>query len=276
MRRFLSLVNQSLGNQFCGNDMSDQQAGNEYDEATEFASSDLAMDEIEAAYLRAMEATESMELLLPEAQLGDTDEAELEKTNELPSDESAFEETSPTEIEPEEQPQATSAQVIEALLFVGSSPLPAKKIIEILGGSTTHEQVDLLIEQLNETYLSQSRPYEFHLVEGGYRMALKPEFEQVRRRVYGQGPKDVKLNQESLEVLAFVAYQQPASRTRLEEIGKKNVGSLLRQLLRRQLIELERSEETNEENYKTTKRFLELFGLSSTDDLPQAMDFNFK
>lgn len=262
--------------------MSDQQAENQTEEPNDFPSSDLAMDDIEAAYLRAMEATESMDLLLPEVQVDETNKAETGKPEEEPpegahAEASNIDGTSPSAIDTEEhQLQATSTQVIEALLFVGSAPLPAKKIIEILGGSTTHEQVDLLIEELNETYRSQSRPYEFLLIEGGYKIALKPEFEPVRRRVYGQGPKDVKLNQETLEVLAFVAYQQPASRTRLEEIGKKNVGGLLRQLLRRQLIELERSEETNEENYKTTKRFLELFGLSSTDDLPQAMDFNFK
>lgn len=236
---------------------------------------ELGIDEIEAAYMRAMQATES---LLPEVSTGPQHEQPAEELSDV---DNSFDIDSPppsddSKTENGDEHQVTSTEVLEALLFVGGSPIPSKKICEVIGGSTTQGQVDSLIEELNSTYQSQNRPYEVRLIEGGYRMALKPEFESIRRRVYGQGPKDVKLNQDSLEVLAFIAYQQPAERERLDELGKKNVGGTLRQLLRRQLIQLERGDDSKLEAYRTTKRFLELFGLSSIDDLPQAVDFNFK
>lgn len=240
-------------------------------------SDEMELAEIEAAYLRAMEATDSIEVL-PTSVESEPEWIEIEEDSPLPlHDDSAAAQKADYEAEVEvEAPVTQPMQVVEALLFVGSAPLPAKKILDVLGGTTTHEQVDLLIEQLNNSYLSQNRPYEIRLVEGGYQMMLKSGYEPVRRRVYGQGPKDVKLNQETLEVLAFVAYKQPATRTDVESTGKKNPGALLRQLLRRQLISLERDPESSEEVYRTTKRFLDLFGLGSIRDLPQAVDFNFK
>lgn len=240
-----------------------------------------SLDDIESAYLRAMEATESVEGLFPDL-VGDR--IVVEEEDPLPAIESSHAVvvdsvsklteriTSPDQFDV----RVTPSQVIEALLFVGGEALPGKKIMDVLGGTTTHEAVDLIIENLNIKYLEDSRPYQIRLIEGGYQMVLKPEFESVRRRVYGQGPKEVKLNQESLEVLALVAYQQPITRDRVDEIGKKNASRHLRQLLRRQLITLDRSNESGEESYRTTKRFLDLFGLSSLADLPQTSDFNFK
>lgn len=167
-------------------------------------------------------------------------------------------------------------QVLEALLFVGGNPLPTKKILDILGGSTTSEQLDQLILALNSKYLAEGRPYEIRMQTGGYVMQLREEFESIRSRTYGHGPKEVKLAQDALEVLALIAYKQPISKQEMEETGKQNLGPLLRQLLRRQLIALERQEGKDGEQYKTTPRFLGLFGLQSLEDLPQAGDFNFK
>lgn len=170
-------------------------------------------------------------------------------------------------------PLISAPQVLEALLFVGGGPLPGRRLGELLGGETTPMQVEELVDALNQRYCEQGRPYEVRLVEGGYEMVLRPEFEPVRSRVYGQGPKEVKLSQDVLEVLAFVAYRQPVTQEQVVETGKKNAAAHLRQLLRRQLIELRRGEQ---ETYHTTPRFLQIFGLADIDDLPLAVDFDFK
>ncbi len=248
------------------------------------ARDELSLEEIEAAYMRALETAESAEHLIPELDQEEIPELEEEFSDTLAVENSSLEDVESIDDLPvaeaddskEEEVRVTQLQVAEGLLFVGGEPLPAKKMTDLLGGTTTHEQVDLLIEELNQRYASENRPYEIRLVEGGYTMVLKAEHEHVRRRVYGQGPKDVKLSQEALEVLAFVAYQQPTTREDVEAIGKKNAGGLLRQLLRRQLIVLNRNEQSDSETYQTTKRFLDLFGLGSIDDLPQATDFDFK
>lgn len=303
------------------------------DEASVDAPQELSLDEIEAAYLRALEAADDVDSLFPVELL----EPAAEETSELatvadhevqstaspklppttadhvpgtdspqpvtstptvlddvtadpvataaqePSQAEASKQLAPAsggsqiacEDEPDQRP-VTALQVLEALLFVGGDPLPAKRLAETLGGSTTPETVSEYLDQLNACYAQAGRPYEVILGEGGYRLALKPEFESVRRRVYGQGPKEVKLNQEALELLAFIAYQQPVTAAKIEELDKKGSSAIIRQLLRRQLIQLHRNEQTSEDEYRTTKRFLELFGLASIHDLPQAIDFNFK
>ncbi len=252
----------------------------------EFLDGEMSLEEIEAAYRLALETAESAEALMSQS----IDENAKTDLIENSQDVSVVEEKTSIQNEftisedaeddlplaNESENRLTLSQVIEGLLFVGGSPLPAKKIVDVLGGTTNHEQIDDLIEQINQLYAKQNRPYVIQLIEGGYTMALDTAYEPVRRRVYGQGPKDVKLSQEALEVLAFIAYKQPINREDVDEIGKKNVGGLLRQLLRRQLIALERNEDSDDKSYRTTKRFLDLFGLGSVDDLPQAIDFDFK
>ena len=52
---------------------------------------------------------------------------------------------------------------------------------------------------------------------------------------------------------------------------------MLRQLLRRELISLERdAEDRKRVTYSTTKRFLSVFGIGSIEELPQAEELAFK
>jgi len=170
------------------------------------------------------------------------------------------------------QPDVTPRRIMEAVLFVGGQPLTTKRLASLIGDNADTSTVEHLVDELNREYAGQGRPYEIRLGEGGYRLTLRPEFEPIRNKVYGVGPREVKLSQDALEVLALVAYQQPITHQDVESCGKKNVGGLLRQLLRRELIAIVRDEESarREIKYITTPRFLSLFGLGSIDELPQA------
>ena len=167
-------------------------------------------------------------------------------------------------------------RILEAVLFVGGPPLTSKKLCSLLRREFDQDYVDRKIEELNEQYKAQNRPYEITLGEGGYRMELSSEYDAVRDRVYGLGPREIKLSQEALEVLSMVAYRQPVSKQTLEDSGKENAGATLRQLLRRDLIALERGEKRGDVQYTTTNRFLELFGLGDLEELPVADDLEFK
>jgi segregation and condensation protein B len=172
--------------------------------------------------------------------------------------------------------QIAPRQVIEAALFVGAKPLTSKQLCSLLRREFDQGYVERRIEELNDLYASQGRPYQIELGEGGYRIELKSEFDSVRNRVFGLGPKEVKLSQDALEVLSFVAYRQPVTKKQLEDNGKNNAGSTLRQLLRRDLIALKRDTDRKAVEYVTTNRFLELFGVGSIDELPVADDLDFK
>lgn len=174
-------------------------------------------------------------------------------------------------------PRITPRQIVEAALFVGGAPLTTRKLLYALRGDFDHSFVEDLIDDLNRQYAEEGRPYEIRLGEGGYRLTLRYEFERVRNRVYGFGPKEVKLSQEALEVLALVAYRQPITKQQVEDFGKKNAGGVLRQLLRRELISIERGQGNRKDvKYHTTARFLSVFGLRNLEELPQAEDLDFK
>lgn len=251
---------------------------------------DVSQDELEAAYLRAMEITEAAEAVVGESlvpgEIADEDDplptgnAETFLPGDLPRaarSEDSVGEVDETSVSDPARPALTSRQVLEALLFVGGSALTTKRLVEILGDGFTTEQVEGLVEELNAQYAAENRPYSIQWGDSGYQFQLRPEFEKVRHRVYGLGPKEVKLSQEALEVLAFVAYQQPVRKADLEATERKNILSVVRQLIRRELVELRRSDAAPDDpTYHTTSRFLELFSLQSLDDLPFPADFAFK
>ena len=173
--------------------------------------------------------------------------------------------------------RVTPAQIIESALFVGGVPLTTKRLCGLLRGDFDPDFVDATIDDLNARYAGENRPYEIRFGEGGFRLELRQEFERVRNRVFGLGPKEIKLSQETLEVLALVAYKQPVSRQQIEQIGKHNAGGVLSQLLRRELIGILRPQDNPKEvNYHTTPRFLQVFGLRHLDELPLAEELNLK
>ncbi|MFT4560210.1 MAG: SMC-Scp complex subunit ScpB [Planctomycetales bacterium] len=256
-----------------------------YGESDEWGGNDL-----EAAYRKALEANDNVEWEFDqlsssdEASADDDDSDDAASNGGSTTDQSVSEDgsnaaaTSQPESSPDPTPQrVTARQVIEAAIFVGGDPLTAKKLCYMLKGDYDLDAVERAIEDLNLQYVDEGRPYEIRLGEGGYRMVLREEFERIRNRVFGIGPREVKLSQDVLEALALVAYRQPITPEEIEELGKEKPGPLLRQLLRRELISLERDAENRKRvTYSTTKRFLSLFGLGSLDELPQADELAFK
>ncbi len=169
-------------------------------------------------------------------------------------------------------------EVIEGAVFVGGDvALTARKLASLIGLNVDNSVAVSLVDSLNQSYQRENRPYEIRLHEGGYRLELREEFHDVSTRSFGTGPRDVKLSPETLEVLAFVAWNQPVEKEQVESIGRQNSMALLRQLLRLQLVELQRNgQKRTDVTYVTTEKFLKLFGLKSIAELPTADIFSFK
>lgn len=234
------------------------------------------IEEIERAYQQALEASEAVGLEMPEYVPDDSDEESIDDTETAIAEEQDVENSEEDEeIDPRQN--VTPREVIEALLFVGGDGLTIKKMSSILRGEAKPEKIETWLDELNEMYHEQGRPYEIQLAEGGYRLRLRSDFERIRSRVYGLSPKEIRLSQDAMEILAFVAYRQPVTREQVEETGRSNGGNLLRQLIRRQLIALQRDEESGKNvHYVTTERFLQLFGIASLKELPRREQIEMK
>ncbi len=278
----------------------------------------LLADDLEAAYLRALEATDAIEREMDAQATSESlgEAAEPNAVADVMATEAASRglmeprpagsggqdsntpipdgrgsdalqalgdsNASPTKVAVESAPLVSEKQVVEAALFVGGMPLTAKKLSSLFHTDHGFGFVECLLDELNKQYAEEGRPYAITLGEGGYRLSLLPEFESVRNKVFGYGPRDVKLTQDALEVLSLVAYKQPITKSQMESLGKSNAGSVLRQLLQRELIRIDRahapqnSKSKNDPPYVTTPRFLSLFGIGQLSDLPVAEDFAFK
>jgi segregation and condensation protein B len=168
----------------------------------------------------------------------------------------------------------TPASILEAVLFVGNAnnaPLTNKRLAALMRGVPPQE-VDELVVSLNAEYAAEGRPYSIASVGSGYVLQLRSEFESLRNRFYGR-VKEARLTPPAIDVLAIVAYRQPISREDVDRIRAKPSGTVLAQLLRRGLLCLERSEGSPRgTRYRTSDRFLQLFGLESLAELPQSQD----
>lgn len=260
---------------------------------------DSPADEIDEAYLRAVETIDTIEAELPglESEPMDPDN-EVGSLNDFPgfqsptpaptsaehaSEESVAESPPPTD-EAEETPDVIpigprlqAEQILEAALFVGGEPLTSKKLVSVLGDGFDRDYVEHALHELNVQYDRERRPYEISLVEGGWIMKLRHEYEPIRHKAYGYGPKEIRLSQEALEVLSLIAYHQPISKEDVEKHFGSRPNTVLSQLLRRELIQLKRdADDKKNVNYETTPRFLQLFGLGSLAELPRAGDLYFK
>jgi segregation and condensation protein B len=103
-------------------------------------------------------------------------------------------------------------------------------------------------------------------------MTLLDEFASLRDKFYGK-VREARLSQVAIDVLSLVAYNQPMSRAELDALRDKDNGPILSQLIRRRLLLIERRDDAPQiKYYRTTDRFLKLFGLASIDDLPRTQE----
>ncbi len=177
----------------------------------------------------------------------------------------------PPPASPPETPPAP-VRILEALLFMGGPPLTAAQACAIIRGLTP-EQFEQALDTLNEDYRNQGRPYAVAPQGMGHVLSLRPRYRKVVERLHG-ATREARLSAAALDALALVAYRQPATKQEVDSLRGAESGSLLRQLVRRGLIAVvPRADAAQREvAYGTTARFLELFGLSSLEDLPRTQD----
>ncbi len=162
-------------------------------------------------------------------------------------------------------------RILEALLFVGGAPLTAVRACDAVRGLTP-EEFQQAIDALNRGYRAQGRPYTILLSGGGYVLDLRPRFAFVREKLQGN-VREVRLSQAAMDVLALVAYRQPATRQEVDSLRGSDSGAVLRQLVRHGLVAVHVGEGADREvRYVTTQRFLAVLGLRGLEDLPQTQD----
>ncbi|MFG0262610.1 MAG: SMC-Scp complex subunit ScpB [Novipirellula sp. JB048] len=242
--------------------------GQHVDEADEIEAVDegeeLSLDDLGAAYARAAAIHDPEAFAKHEADVSDPGETPRPDADEALLAEAAG----------DADELVTPEAIIEGALFIGhpENELMSEQRLASLMREVTPEEVVELIDQLNQSYRDAGQALRILRDDQGYRMTISPEVEQVRRSFLGK-VREVRLPQAAIEVLALVAYQPGISAQKVQDQRGRECGPLLNQLVRRQLLSVERKvpEEGGRAlpHYYPTERFLALFELESLADLPQ-------
>lgn len=168
------------------------------------------------------------------------------------------------------EPADVDVAAIEAILFATDTPLSPAKLGEVACLEGGRRVARRAVEILNQRYESVGSAFRIESLAGGYQMLTLPEYNDVLARLL-KVRSESKLSQAALETLAIIAYKQPILRADVEAIRGVSTGEVVRTLMEKGLVKIVgRAEEIGRPMlYGTTRRFLEVFGLSGLSDLPK-------
>ena len=161
--------------------------------------------------------------------------------------------------------ELSAQSLLESLLFVASGPVSATRLAAAL--ETTPAAGTELLRALEADYAGRGLRLQW---SGGLvQLTTAAEAGLVIERFLGLEVTS-RLSQAALEVLAIVAYLQPATRPQIDQLRGVNSDGALRSLLSKGLVEeVGRLEKPGRPIlYGTTPEFLQAFGLNSVSEMP--------
>ena len=162
--------------------------------------------------------------------------------------------------------------VLEGLLFVvGEDGLTIDQIIDVLG--IEEEQAKAVLMELKKDYEDENRGLRIDFLGNRFKITTKFEHKEYYQKLI-ENPETNFLSQAALETLAIIAYNEPITRVQVDTIRGVGSTSIIRKLVAKGFIkECGRSEIPGRPIlYETTHKFLDYFGLSSIEDLPNIED----
>lgn len=156
---------------------------------------------------------------------------------------------------------------LQAVLFACGSPVEFDRLCDVLGitPDELHEAAELLKGDLEEPQSGIS----LIKVENAYQLCTKPIYSGPVKKAL-QLRKVPPLSKASLEVLAIVAYNQPVTRSFIEQVRGVDSSYIVASLIDKGLIAERGTLDApgRPTLFGTTDGFLRCFGLESISDLP--------
>ena len=161
--------------------------------------------------------------------------------------------------------------VLEGLLFVvGDEGVTLKEICDIL--NIKEEEAKELLVNLKKEYENENRGTKISFLGNAFKLTTKKEHKEYYQKLVTT--KESILSQSQLEVLAIIAYNEPITRIEIDEIRGLSSAYIVKKLLSKDLIKVVgKSDLPGKPNlYRTTREFLDFFGLASLNDLPEIVN----
>ena len=156
---------------------------------------------------------------------------------------------------------------IEAILFAAGYPVKYEKIAEVLGLDTKNTKT--VITHMSESYAAEERGIQLLLFPETCQLSTKEQYAPYIREALGIR-RGGNLSASSMEVLAVVAYNQPVTRSFVDQVRGVDSSYAMNSLIDKELIEsCGRLDAPGRPMlYATTDKFLRVFGLNSLSELP--------
>jgi len=167
---------------------------------------------------------------------------------------------------------------VEAILFAAPKPLSVQDICEILqdenGDPADHGEIDRVVQNLLRLYRERNGGFRLEHDKGvGFQFRTVPAAAPLMERMFSARQRA--LSRAALETLSIIAYRQPVTRADIEAIRGVDAGSIIKNLLDRELIScVGRKEDSGRPMmFGTSPEFLRVFRIGSLDDLPPLSAF---
>ncbi len=157
---------------------------------------------------------------------------------------------------------------LQAILFASGEPISVERLASSV--DMDNATVDKLIKSLMDDFDRDDSGICIVQLSDKYQMCTKTECSEFVRRAMDLR-RHTPLSQAAMEVLAIIAYNQPVTKSFVENIRGVDCSSIISNLNVRNLIE-ERGRLDLPGRplvYGTTLNFLKCFGISSIEELPE-------
>ena len=168
--------------------------------------------------------------------------------------------------------EAQQTGALEAMLFAHAEPVETERLADALRLSA--RDTEELLHGLQQRYDEQESGLAIlHFEPDRWQMTTRPYYGEVVKRVLDTR-RNAPLSPAALEVLAVIAYNQPVSRSFIEQVRGVDSSSTVTKLLEKGLIEEAGRLDLpgRPVAFQTTDTFLRVFGLGGLKDLPPLHD----
>ena len=162
--------------------------------------------------------------------------------------------------------------IVENILLAADQPVSDSQFKGLLADKVEKPALKSILEELMEEY--ETRNLQILQVAEGYQLCKRNVYSDWVRK-FLKFDKTTKLSQPSLDTLAIIAYKQPLTRLEVEEIRGVDSSGVVKTLLEKKVIAPGGRKKVPGRPimYRTTRKFLEYFGLRDLSDLPTLEDF---
>ena len=157
---------------------------------------------------------------------------------------------------------------LEAIVFASGERISVDRLSQALEVET--ELVDRLVSRLQDKYEQAGSTLQILRLADSYQLSTREEYAPFVKKALDIR-RNVPLSQAAMEVLSIVAYNEPVTKSFIEQIRGIDSSSVVNSLVEKGLVEEAGRLELPGRpiSYRTTANFLRCFGVSSLEELPR-------